>query len=140
MLMREPPPSVGKQILFWDDEVDARALQPLLDALGVFPGGRKHGQPKDHVRHDVPWADRVELSRALQLRPPAGFTGGDVLMGYMGWANCRMCGLRLGTRNFFSYGFVWPEMAGHYVLDHKVWTPECDEMLAAVRRSFRRAP
>jgi hypothetical protein len=133
-----PVPSAGKRILFWDDEVGG-ALQPLLDALGVFPGGRKHGQPKDHVRADVPWADRVELSRALQLRAPAGFSGGDVLMSYMGWADCRMCGRRLGTRDFFGYGFVWPEMADHYVLDHKVWTPECDEMLAVVRRAFRTA-
>jgi hypothetical protein len=58
-------------------------------------------------------------------------------MSYMGWADCRMCGRRLGTRDFFGDGFVWPEMADHYVLDHKVWTPECDEMLAAVRREFR---
>ena len=109
--MRPPAPSAGKQILFWDDEVSG-PLQPLLDVLGVFPGGRKHGQPKDHVRPDVPWADRKQLADALQLRPPAGSVGGDVLMSYRGWADCRMCGRRLGTRDFFGYGFVWPERAG----------------------------
>ena len=124
-----------KRILFWDDEVGG-PLQPLLETLGMF--GRRNGQPKDHVRSDVPWSDRSELARALQIRAPAGLLGGDILLSYMGWANCRMCGQRLGTRDLFGYGFVWPELADHYIIDHKVWTPECDEMLAVVRRTFRK--
>ena len=123
------PPLAGRPLLFWDDEVGG-PLQPLLDALGVIPGGRK---PRDHVRDDVPWIDRETLARALQLRSRVNPTGGDVLMGYMGWADCRMCGQRLGTRDFFGHGFVWPEMADHYVLNHEVWTRECAEMLMAVR-------
>ena len=128
----------GKRILYWDEL--AGELQPLLDVLGVVPGGRKSGQPRDHVRNDVPWADREEVAKALQLRSTMNPTGGDILMGYLGWANCRICDERLGTRDFFGHGYVWPEMADHYVLIHKVWTPECDEMLAAVRRTRRRAP
>lgn len=58
-------------------------------------------------------------------------------MSYLGWANCRICGERLGTRDLFGNGFVWPEGANHYVLIHKVWTKECDEMLAAIRRARR---
>ena len=128
----------GKRLLFWDEQ--AGELQPLLDLLGVVPGGRKYGQPKDHVRSDVPWADRAELASALQLRTGMNPIGGDVLMGYMGYADCRICGERLGTRDLFGYGCVWPEKADHYVLIHKVWTPECTEMLAAVRRASRRSP
>lgn len=128
----------GKPLLFWDDQ--AGELQPLLDLLNVVPGGRKYGQPKDHVQHDVPWADREELARALQLRSSMNPRGGDVLMGYMGWANCRICGERLGTRDLFGHGFVWPEKAEHYVLNHSVWPPGCDEMLAAVRRARREVP
>ena len=67
-------------------------------------------------------------------------TGGDVLMGYMGRANCRICNQQLGSRDFFGHGFMWPELADHYVLVHKVWTKECDEMLAAVRSTRRRVP
>jgi hypothetical protein len=136
--MHDPGPAAGKKLLFWDDL--AGALQPLLDALGVVAGGRRYGQPKDHVRHDVPWTDREELGRALQIQSSMNPAGGDVLMGYMGWADCRICGDRLGTRDLFGHGFVWPEKADHYVLVHKVWTKECDEMLAAVRRARRRAP
>lgn len=132
-------PGTGKRLLFWDEKVGG-GLGHLLDALGVVPGGRKYGQPSDHVRNDVPWADREELARALQLQSTMNPTGGDVLMGYMGWADCRMCKERLGTRDLFGYGFVWPEKADHYVLVHKVWTKECDEMLVAVRRSKRRGP
>ena len=128
----------GKRLLFWDEQ--AGELQPLLDLLGVVPGGRRYGQPKDHVRRDVPRVDREELARALQLRSPANPNGGDVLMSYMGWADCRMCGEKLGTRDFFGNGFVWPDKAEHYVLVHGVWTRECTEMLAAARSTSRRAP
>src|SRR5512135_3486716 len=137
-MMRAPGPTAGKRLLFWDEQ--AGELQPLLDMLGVVPGGRKHGQPKDHIRQDVPWDDRETVAKGLQLRSTMNPTGGDVLMGYMGYAECRICKERLGTRDFFGYGFVWPEKADHYVLVHKVWTKECDELLAAVRRAARRAP
>ena len=136
--MRDPGPAAGKRLLFWDEQ--AGALQPMLDRLGVVFGGRKLGQPRDHVRSDMPWADREELGRALQIRTTMNPIGGDVLMGYMGWADCRICGERLGTRDFFGHGFVWPEKADHYALVHRVWTKECDELLAAVRRARRRAP
>lgn len=129
-------PWAGKRILFWDDEA-CGPLQPLLDALGGLFRGHVRGQPRDHVRPDIPWDDRTQLSRALAIRPPAGTIGGDVLMSYLGWASCRMCGRQLGTRDLFGHGFVWPEGAQHYVLDHQVWTPDCDEMLAVVRRSLR---
>ena len=129
----------GKQLLFWDDQIAGEGLQPLLNALGVALG-RKRGQPKDHVRHDIPPIDRVELIRALQQRSVANPTGGEIGISYMGWADCRICGARLGTRDFTNYGFVWPEKADHYVALHKVWTPECSELLAAVRRNQRRSP
>jgi hypothetical protein len=137
-MLRDPGPAAGKRLLFWDDLHGE--LQPLLDFFGVVPGGRKHGQPKDHVRDDVPWEDREELGRALQLRSTMNPSGGDIMMSYMGWADCRICKQRLGTRDFFGHGFIWPELADHYILTHKVWTPECDEMLAAVRRAKRRGP
>ena len=134
-MMRPPGPGAGVPLLFWDER--AGELQPLLDLLGVAPGGRRYGQPRDHVREDVSRADREELGRVLQLRSSTSTIGGDVLMGYMGWADCRICGERLGTRDLFGYGFVWPEKAEHYVLVHGVWTKECDDMLAAVRRAKR---
>jgi hypothetical protein len=129
-------PPTGKPLLFWDEKVDG-GLGHLLDVLGVVPGGRKYGQPRDHIWQDVPQVDREELARALQPRSAANPTGGDIFMGYMGHAECRICGEELGSRDFFGHGFVWPEKADHYVLVHNVWTRECNEMLAAIRR---RAP
>ena len=132
-------PAGGKPLLFWDEKVDG-GLGQLLDFFGVVPGGRKYGQPKDHVRRDVPRVDREDLARALQLRSAANPTGGDVMMSYMGWADCRICAERLGTRDFFGHGFVWPEKADHYVIVHGVWTKECGELLAALRRGGRKTP
>ena len=139
MMGAHPGPTPGKQLLFWDEKVDG-GLGKLLDFFGVVPGGRKYGQPHDHIRQGVPQADRDELARVLQLRTGTNMIGGDVLMSYYGWADCRICGDRLGTRDLFGHGFMWPELADHYVLVHNVWTPECDEMLAAVRRAKRRTP
>lgn len=130
-------PGTGRRLLFWDEKVDGD-FGRLLDFLGVVPGGRKYGQPKDHMPYDMPRTDREELARALQLRSLENPTGGDVLMGYMGHAACRICGVKLGTRDFFGHGFIWPERAEHYVLIHNVWTRECTEMLAMVRRSGRK--
>jgi hypothetical protein len=132
-------PAGGKPLLFWDEKVDG-GLGQLLDFFNVVPGGRRYGQPKDHVRRDVPRIDRDDLARALQLRTPTSRDGGDVMMSYMGWADCRMCGERLGTRDLFGHGFVWPEKADHYVIVHDVWTKECSEMLAAIRRAGRKTP
>ena len=127
--MMRPPrlPTAGTPLLFWDEQ--AGELQPLLDMLGVVPGGHQYGQPKDHVRHDMPRATREELARALQ--------DGNVLMTYRGCAACRICGARLGSQDLFGHGFVWPQKAEHYVLMHDVWTKECDALLAVLRRATR---
>jgi hypothetical protein len=79
------------------------------------------------------------VARALQLRSPTNPTGGDVLTSYLGWADCRICGAQLGTRDFFGHGFIWPEKAEHYVLEHDVWTPECAELLSVLQRAKRPA-
>lgn len=120
-------PGVGKRLLFWDEQ--AGELQPLLDFLGVNLRDRRYGQPKDHIRKDIPRSDREELARALER------TDDNLLMGYLGWADCRMCQERLGTCDLFGHGFVWPERAEHYILHHDVWTPECGEMLAVLRKT-----
>jgi hypothetical protein len=124
----------GQKILFWDDDIGVDELGPLLRFFGL---GQKLGQPQDFVRSDIPHADRSTLAKALTRRGPSdiamGYPGGDVLMGYFGWANCRICGEKLGTCDLFGYGFIWPERAEHYILSHLVWTAGCDEMLQAVR-------
>ena len=127
--MTRPPrlPTAGTPLLFWDEQ--AGELQPLLDMLGVVPGGRRYGQPKDHVRHDVPRQAREELAGTLEQ--------GNVLMTYRGSAACRICGARLGSQDLFAHGFVWPQKAEHYVLVHDVWTKECDALLATLRQAAR---
>lgn len=131
-------PVSGKRLLFWDDLVGGE-LQPLLDFFDVVPGGKRYGQPREHVFRNITREAREEVGRALQLRSPTNPIGGGVLMGYMGWADCRICGDRLGTRDFFGHGFVWPEKADHYVLEHDVWTPECAELHGVLQRAKRPA-
>ena len=127
----------GKRILSWNERTwlpMGAAFSQLLSVLGVKPCG----EPQEFIRQDIVWADREELALALSLGGPSNPRGGSVLMGYMGFAECRICGERLGTRDLFGYGYIWPEKAEHYILNHKVWTPDCTEMLQAVRRAARR--
>ncbi len=118
----------GKRILFWSDSAEPWTTM-LTSWFGV-----PQVQPWDFVRKDIPYDDRRVVARALDLRSTMNPTGGEILMGYFGIANCRICKAPLGSRDLFGHGFVWPEKADHYVLNHNVWTPDCDELLMAVRR------
>lgn len=52
---------------------------------------------------------------------------------YRGFAECRICGKRLGTCDYEGNGFVWPEKAEHYILEHGVWVAsDMEPFLAAV--------
>lgn len=79
--------------------------------------------PDAFVRDDIaPW----KRQRAATL-----LVAGYDVMAYMGWAECRICGERLGTKDLGGHGLVWPEKAEHYITEHGVWTPDCDRLLAA---------
>lgn len=97
-------------------------LRPMM-YWGTGPGER----PQDLVDARVPpWA-REAIAFVLA-------NGVDAHPGIqaMGWADCRICGAALGSRDLTRFGFVWPEKADHYLVKHGVWTPECDELLLAV--------
>jgi len=95
---------------------------------GQAPGQRPH----DHVRHDVSPASRRQLAVILQ-------NGHDAhpWAQAMGWADCRICGAHLGSRDLTAFGFVWPSKAEHYITAHDVWTPECTQLLNVVRTVAR---
>lgn len=126
--MRDPGEQFdGEKILFWSDEPKDwvhRLVQGAFESiLGEYAIGE--GNPRDHVHADIPAVDRKALALAL--------TNGKVGISYMGWADCRICGTRLGTSDLYGWGFIWPAKAEHYVLHHNVWTPGCAKLLAAVR-------
>lgn len=58
---------------------------------------------------------------------------GRVAEAYAGWANCRICGIELGTKDLAGLGFVWPEKAEHYIEAHGVWTADLDDFVWAVK-------
>ena len=39
---------------------------------------------------------------------------------YKGWSECRLCGERVGSREYRHKGWVWPEGFRHYILVHNV--------------------
>lgn len=121
-------------MLFWGQKLTQRnAKGALIDVTGVLVElffaavTRKvqNIQPQDRVNTTIARADRVALAHAL--------AHGEVLESYLGWADCRICGVQLGTKDLMGWGFMWPEKAEHYILEHDIWTPDCTRLLAAIR-------
>lgn len=93
---------------------------------GSDPGER----PNDHIRQAVPDVSRRAVAFVLEHGKDA-----HPEIQAAGWANCRLCGAALGSRDLTAFGYVWPEKAEHYVSAHGVWTPECDAILHCVLSS-----
>jgi len=111
-------------------------MDRIADAVLAVIGGAGEGPdrllfwtesapPSKFVRSHVSDRDRRELATALR--------GGRTVDAYLGHANCRICGAELGYRDLESHGMVRPDGAEHYVLEHGVWTPGCDELLRRMR-------
>lgn len=81
--------------------------------------------PQRFIRPDVPPADRTAVIDALR--------GGRKVAFWMGWAQCRICAKPLGSADMLVCDMVYPERADHYLSEHEVWTPGCDELLRRLR-------
>ena len=81
--------------------------------------------PHLHVREGVPEADRAAVIDAL--------AAGQVVLRYMGYANCRICKILLGSCDMLTHGMIYPQKSEHYLESHRVWTRECDELLRRIR-------
>jgi hypothetical protein len=97
-------------------------LRPMM-YWGANPGERPH----DFVSPQVPAWQRDAIIFVLK-------NGVDAHPGIQakGWADCRICEASLGSMDLTRFGFMWPEMAEHYLVEHGVWTPECSELLLVV--------
>ena len=81
--------------------------------------------PHRFVRDDVPAADRAAVIAAL--------ASGQPVMFMMGYAQCRICNKTLGSCDNLTHGMIYPQRAQHYLIEHRVWTSGCDELLRRVR-------
>jgi hypothetical protein len=105
---------------------DTAEVQRLTKLIPILFWERVPGKrPQDFVRSDIAAQDRQSLAHVL--------AHGAVLISYMGWADCRICGEALGSQDLAGFGFFWPQKAEHYVLQHNVWTLDCSLLLSAAR-------
>lgn len=85
-------------------------------------------RPKDYVSGTARVAPGDVLTAIAVLR------SGEVFERWMGFAECRICGETLGTKDMTAFDFVWPEKAEHYIEVHGVWAPGLDHLVAAARQ------
>jgi hypothetical protein len=104
-------PKTLKKIFFWSDE--------------HLPG--------NCITDAIPSLKRLALAGVLM--------GGDEVNSYRGLALCRMpkCGQFLGSQDLTAYGYMFPSRCEHYVLQHGVWLPECEDLLELALGSIRRS-
>lgn len=106
----------------------------LIAGLSAAVRGEKaqlpEKRPQDFVRTDILPGTRKLLADIL--------TGGREVEAFFGHAQCRICKTELGHRDLGAhigpYLFIWPEKAEHYILDHGVWTRDCDILLRCAKR------
>lgn len=118
-----------KPMLFWGPAIGhGDTFGALAEAfITLFTGRIPNLQPKDCITNRVTLRKRQIVGKLL--------AAGEPIKAYMGHAHCRICGVELGYRDLAGYGFTWPERAEHYVLEHDVWTPDCDRLFAAARKN-----
>lgn len=60
--------------------------------------------------------------------------------GYKGWANCRLCGVRLGTYDMITPDKKWifSEEYDHYLIEHKLKPNKIQFIIDAVNWTKRR--
>lgn len=80
-------------------------------------------KPEDFIVHGIPALKRLALAGVLM--------GGEMIASYRGMARCRMpiCGAMLGSQDWATFGYMFPNGCEHYVLAHNVWVKGCDELL-----------
>jgi hypothetical protein len=77
---------------------------------------------------DEDWnADEREIVADYLLR-------GFVSRTYMGYSQCRICGVDNGALELSDGDYVWPEGFAHYVLEHRIRPPApfVDHVLAVI--------
>ena len=113
----------------WTEEKDLeRALRDASAFLNETPRllyWSDGHRPSSFVRPDIAAADRDRVVEALR--------SGVVVFAYLGFASCRICQTPLGTCDMLTHGMLYPQKAEHYLVEHSVWTPECDELLHRIR-------
>ena len=117
-----------QRLLFWGPAIAYGDSMGALVELGVaLLLGVKHPntQPGDCIKTDIPRVDREALAKIL--------SAGEVAETYFGYAACRICRAQLGCKDLYGHGFLWPERAEHYILEHDVWTPACSRLLERAR-------
>ena len=88
-----------------------------LQRIGYWDDGRANW-PNPRDLEDESWSDFERESVASYLQ--CGF----VARAYMGYAKCRLCGIRLGDMDLTDGVYVWPQGLDHYLLSHKVRLPD----------------
>ena len=92
-----------------------------------------------HAGADLPLVDRmIDTGWDADERDEvaAYVANGTVARGYMGFAECRVCGQPNGNLEFTDGTYVWPEVLAHYVAQHGVRLPQ--EFVSHVARSVER--
>lgn len=96
----------------WDHDLGSF----IVGYWGGTPESDEYPDPQDMVDPDWDPEERALVIQHLK--------NGREAMNYMGFAKCRICGCRLGSRDITDNDFKWPEKLEHYLEEHNVRLPQ----------------
>jgi hypothetical protein len=101
-----------KPIFFWDDA----------------------HKPEDYVVNGIPALKRLALAGVLM--------SGEMIASYRGLAKCKMpkCASAIGSQDWATHGYKFPDGCEHYVIVHGVWVPGCDDLLELALVDMKKKP
>ena len=73
--------------------------------------------PEDYIDLDWDVEERNRIADHLKK-------GGKVALYYCGYADCRICGEKLGCSERYDGTYLWPDGFDHYLVEHGVKPPE----------------
>lgn len=90
------------------------------------PEGERLPNPRFLVDPTWDHAERERVASALDV--------GREVASYKGWANCRLCGKSIGSRDLTDGVYVYPDGLSHYVREHAVQVPDDMRARALAKR------
>lgn len=96
--------------IYWPDALRQEGFWCMKeDEFNLF---KEHPYPKENEMNQEDLETFIKRLKTVESKTPT--------FSYMGFSKCRICGMRNGTKTYYTDLFAWPEGYSHYIEEHGV--------------------
>lgn len=95
--------------LYYKNKLDNYSTLHKKEKIEIF---KEFPYPKENEMNIEDIKEFVKRLRIVETKTPT--------FSYMGHSECRICGMRNGTKTYYTDLFAWPEGYAHYIEEHGV--------------------